>query len=177
MVYVGKSSKRERVKKIITTITTEKLGYCWQDLTMIWFFWTRIESMLYSKIQLGKADDCDPLMQEIKKLLSYDKEGGWAVLSKGSNVILNGHSTTVLPTLGSFDSWKQEAADKGFDIAFKNHHDELQGITHPCCRFEFPHTSGRIPENFKCPECDRQMEKLTTFLCCHDENSNEWSES
>ncbi|KAL0549459.1 hypothetical protein IC582_013941 [Cucumis melo] len=173
MVYVGKSSKRERVKKIITTITTEKLGYCWQDLTMIWFFWTRIESMLYSKIQLGKADDCDPLMQEIKKLLSYDKEGGWAVLSKGSNVILNGHSTTVLPTLGSFDSWKQEAADKGFDIAFKNHHDELQGITHPCCRFEFPHTSGRIPENFKCPECDRQMEKLTTFLCCHDENSNE----
>ncbi|KAG7022698.1 Protein SIEVE ELEMENT OCCLUSION B, partial [Cucurbita argyrosperma subsp. argyrosperma] len=173
MVYVGKSSKRERVRQIITTITTDKLGYCWSDLTMIWFFWTRIESMLFSKIQLGKADDRDPLMQEIKKLLSYDKEGGWAVLSKGSTVIVNGHSTTVLPTLVNFDSWKQQAADEGFDVAFKNHHDELQGITHPCCRFEFPHTTGRIPENFKCPECDRHMEKLTTFLCCHDEKLDE----
>ncbi|CAI0551654.1 unnamed protein product [Linum tenue] len=52
--------------------------------------------MLFSKIQQGKLDDHDPMMLEIKKLLSYDKEGGWAVLSKGSNIISNGHGNTVL---------------------------------------------------------------------------------
>jgi len=55
--------------------------------------------MLYSRIQLGKLDDHDPMMQEIKKLLSYDREGGWVVLSNGSNVVVNGHRTAVLQTL------------------------------------------------------------------------------
>ncbi|KAJ6424002.1 hypothetical protein OIU84_024888 [Salix udensis] len=108
MVYVGKSSKREKIRRLMATITAEKLSYIWEDLTMIWFFWTRIESMLYSKIQLGKLDDHDPMMQEIKKLLSYNREGGWAVLSKGSNVVVNGHSSTVLPTLVEYDLWKDQ---------------------------------------------------------------------
>ncbi|KAG7985758.1 hypothetical protein I3843_03G043600 [Carya illinoinensis] len=169
MVYVGKGSKREKVRRAIATITVEKLSTCWQDLTMIWFFWTRLESMLFSKIQLGKADDIDPMMQEIKKLLTYDREGGWAVLSKGSSVVVNGHGNTMLPTLLEYDSWKQNVSLHGFDLAFKNHHDMLRSISHPCSRFEFSHVAGRIPESMKCPECHRNMEKHTTFLCCHDE--------
>ena len=99
MAYVGKSTKkelvrREQIRRVIATITVEKLSYFWQDLTMIWFFWTRLESMLFSKIQLGTIDDHDPMMLEIKKLLSYDKEGGWAVLSKGSTIISNGHGNS-----------------------------------------------------------------------------------
>ena len=62
MVYVGKSNKKEQVRRVINTITQENLSYTWQDL-MVWFFWTRLESMLFSKIQLGKADDNDPMMQ------------------------------------------------------------------------------------------------------------------
>ncbi|XP_038707312.1 protein SIEVE ELEMENT OCCLUSION B-like, partial [Tripterygium wilfordii] len=79
MVYVGKSCERESVRKVISTITKEKLSYCWQDMTMIWFFWTRLESMLFSKMQLGNADDHDPIVQGIKKLLKYDKESFWAM--------------------------------------------------------------------------------------------------
>ncbi|KAJ9152817.1 hypothetical protein P3X46_026336 [Hevea brasiliensis] len=169
MVYVGKSSKRDKVQRVIATITVEKLSYVWQDLTMIWFFWTRLESMLFSKIQLGKIDEYDPMMQEIKKLLSYDKEGGWAVLSKGPDVVVNGHSTTVLPTILEYDVWKEHIPVKGFDLSFKEHHDKLHGVAHPCCRFEFPSTAGRIPERLKCPECQRSMEKYITFLCCHEE--------
>lgn len=56
MIYVGKSNKREKVRRAIATIMVEKLSYCWQDLTTIWFFWTRLESMFFSKIQLGKVD-------------------------------------------------------------------------------------------------------------------------
>ncbi|XVF16297.1 hypothetical protein REPUB_Repub10bG0019100 [Reevesia pubescens] len=168
MVYVGKSTKRELVKKVTGIINVEKLSYAWQDMAMVWFFWTRLESMLFSKIQLGRADDQDPMMQQIKKLLSYDREGGWAVLSQGSNIVVNGHSTTVLPALGGYDEWKVNVAEKGFDLAFKEYHDKLHDVAHPCCRFEFPITT-RIPENMRCPECRRLMEKYTTFLCCHDE--------
>ncbi|XP_058227605.1 protein SIEVE ELEMENT OCCLUSION B-like [Rhododendron vialii] len=171
MVYVGKSSKKEQVRKIVATITNEKLSHTWQDL-MIWFFWTRLESMLFSKIQLGRLDDQDPMMQEIKKLLSYDKSGGWAVLSRGAEVVVNGHGTKVMPTLLEYDLWKEHVATKGFDRSFKDHHDMLHGTEHPCCRFEFLSTAGtgRIPEGMKCPECLRAMEKYITFCCCHDEN-------
>lgn len=55
MAYVGKSSKRDKVQRAIATITAENLSYCWDDMTTIWFFWTRLESMLFSKIQLGKV--------------------------------------------------------------------------------------------------------------------------
>ncbi|KAJ6670160.1 PROTEIN SIEVE ELEMENT OCCLUSION B [Salix viminalis] len=169
MVYVGKSSKREKTRQLMATITMEKLSYIWEDLTMIWFFWTRLESMLYSKIQLGKLDDHDPMMQEIKKLLSYDREGGWAVLSNGSNVVVNGHSTTILQTLVEYELWKDQVSIKGFDLALQDHHRTIHGISHPCCRFDFPMTMGRIPETMKCPECNRAMEKFSTFLCYHDE--------
>ncbi|XP_059643685.1 protein SIEVE ELEMENT OCCLUSION B-like [Cornus florida] len=170
MVYVGKSTKREQVRRVISTIKTEKLGYCWQDMAMIWFFWTRLESMLFSKIQLGRGDDNDPMMLMIKKILSYDKSGSWAVLSNGSSVVINGHSSTVLPALNEYDMWKENIPVKGFDLSFKDYHDMLHGAAVPCCRFEFPSTIGRIPENMKCPECLRIMGKNFAFVCCHDES-------
>ncbi|KAF5961593.1 hypothetical protein HYC85_002802 [Camellia sinensis] len=129
-------------------------------------------SMLFSKMQLGRVDDYDPMLQEIKKLLSYDKSEGWAVLCRGSEVVVNGHGTTVLPTLVEYDDiWKINVPTNGFDKSFKDHHDKLHGITHPCCRFEFPSVAGRIPESMKCPECVRVMEKHITFICCHDESA------
>ncbi|XP_059640295.1 protein SIEVE ELEMENT OCCLUSION B-like [Cornus florida] len=168
MVYVGKSSKRDQVRRVISTIMTEKLSYCWQDMAMIWFFWTRLESMLFSKIQLGRGDDNDPMMLAIKKILSYDKSGGWAVLSNGSSVVINGHSSTVLPALSEYDLWKENIPVKGFDPSIKDYHDMLHGAALPCCRFEFPSTVGRIPEKMKCPECLRNMGKNFAFVCCHD---------
>ncbi|KAF8037640.1 hypothetical protein BT93_B0494 [Corymbia citriodora subsp. variegata] len=169
MVYVGKSSKREQVRRAIDVINSEKLSSTWQDLTLVWFFWTRLESMLFSKIQLGKADDSDHLMQQIKRLLSFDKAGGWAILSKGSSITVNGHGTTVLPALLEYDLWKEHVPTKGYDQAFREHHDKIRDVTQPCCRFEFQSMAGRIPESMRCPECRRLMEKLTTFVCCHDE--------
>ncbi|EEF35447.1 conserved hypothetical protein [Ricinus communis] len=167
MVYLGKSYKKDKVRKIAKTITDEKLGHSW-DPTMIWFFWTRLDSMLFSKIQLRKIDENDTLTHEIKKLISYDKEMGWALLSKGPNIVVNGHSTTVLRALTEYDKWKENVPVKGFDLSFKEHHDKLQNTNGPCCRFEFPSTFGEIPEHLKCPECLRSMEKHMAFRCCHD---------
>jgi len=107
---------------------------------------------MYSKIQLGKLDDHDPMMQEIKKLLSYDKEGRWVVLSKGSNVVVNGHSTTVLQTLVDYDLWKDQTLIKGFDLAFQDHQGRIHDIARPCYHYNFPMTMGWIPKTMKCPE-------------------------
>ncbi|RZB59904.1 hypothetical protein D0Y65_042910 [Glycine soja] len=41
--------------------------------------------MLFSKLQLKQIDDEDHMMQEIKKLLSYDKHGEWFLLANGDN--------------------------------------------------------------------------------------------
>ncbi|XP_057983245.1 protein SIEVE ELEMENT OCCLUSION B [Malania oleifera] len=172
MVYVGRSGKREQARKAAEAIADEKLSHCWQDPAMMWFFWTRLESMLFSKIQQGKADEHDTMTQEIKKLLSFDKAGGWAVLAKGSPLLINGHYSTVLATLLEYDElWKKQAEEEGFDEAIKKHHEKLHKATMPCSRFEFPSTSGRIPEMMKCPECPRRMEKYISFLCCHDESA------
>lgn len=175
MVYVGKSNKREQVQKVLDTILREKLNTnSWQEQSMIWFFWTRLESMLFSKIQLKQADDHDLLMQQIKMLVSYDKQDGWIVLAKGSHIVVNGHAITGLQTLLEYENiWKEHAEKEGFDPAFRQHYEKLHAVANPCCRFEFSHELGRIPDKLRCPECHRHMHMLTTFQCCHDDNVEE----
>ncbi|CAI9272786.1 unnamed protein product [Lactuca saligna] len=169
MAYVGKSKKRENVRRAIAAINVEKLSYTWQDTILIWFFWARIESMLFSKIQLKRDDDQDLIMLQIKKLLSYDKDGSWALLCRGSQILTNGHGSTMLETLTGFDLWKEHVPTRGFDLSFRDYHDKLYVAAGYCCQFEFPITAGRIPEGMRCPECHRLMEKYTAFLCCHDQ--------
>ncbi|KAJ0564040.1 putative sieve element occlusion [Helianthus annuus] len=169
MAYVGKSKKRENVRRAIATINVEKLSYCWQDTSLIWYFWTRLESMLFSKIQLKRADDQDTIMLQIKKLLSYDKDGSWALLCRGSQILTNGHGSTMLQTPIDFDLWKEHIPSRGFDLSFKDYHDKLHVAANNCCRFEFPIAAGRIPEGMRCPECHRVMEKYIAFPCCHDQ--------
>ena len=130
MVYVGKSNvgksnHRERVLQCIAFISMKELSHWWSDRTMVWF-WSRLESMLFSKIQLGREDEKDPMLEEIKKLLSYDKEGGWAMLSKGSSPIFSGSSATVLPTFMAYHAWKEQVPTKGFDQAVMDYHDQLR---------------------------------------------------
>lgn len=171
MVYVGKSIKKEQVRRVLDNIVQDKLNTnSWQDQSMVWFFWTRLESMLFSKIQLQQADDHDLVMQEIKKLLSYDKMGGWIILAKGSHIVVNGHANTGLQALMEYETmWKERAEKEGFEPAFEQHYKKLHAVDNPCCRFEFSHAMGRIPEKLRCPECQRNMHVLTTFQCCHDE--------
>ncbi|XP_058739429.1 protein SIEVE ELEMENT OCCLUSION B-like [Vicia villosa] len=175
MVYVGQSNKRDQVQRVFDMIMREKLyTHSWSEQSMIWFFWTRLQSMLFSKIQLKQVDDNDIVMQEIKKLLSYDKQGGWIVLAKGSRIVVNGHAATGLQALAEYDlMWKEQAANDGFETAYKDHYGKLHSVANPCCRFEFSHSMGRIPDRLTCPECRRNMHVLTTFQCCHDDNVEE----
>ncbi|GAB2283833.1 hypothetical protein Dimus_018320 [Dionaea muscipula] len=172
MVYVGRShAKKDVVRKVTAAIMANNLSHCWQDPTTVWFFWQRIESMLLSKIQLEQVDNhSDTITQEIKKLLSYDKSpGGWAVLTKGSAVLLHEHGSTIYTALTQYEQeWKREIAVLGFDKALSSHVGKFDIREAPCCRFDFPAASGRVPTGMRCPECQLAMEKHTTFICCHE---------
>lgn len=100
MLYVGKSNPREKVRKNNSTITIENLSHTLPDLTLIWFFWVRLESMWHSKVQHGKSVENDPIMQEIMTMLSFDgSDQGWAVISKGSAEMAKAKGDTILTTM------------------------------------------------------------------------------
>lgn len=169
MIYVGKSNKREVVRKVSNAIKKQNLtSHLWDDEAQVWFFWTRLECMLFSKMELGSMDEQDPVLREIKKLISYDKTGSWALFSKGSMITMTGYGPTVLSALEAYEAWEMDARKIGFGNALAEYYNNLHGAEHPCSRFEFEATLGRTPASMKCPECERLMGKYVTFSCCHD---------
>ncbi|CAJ1786350.1 unnamed protein product [Sphenostylis stenocarpa] len=170
MLYVGKSSRRKQVQNIVDIIKREKLNTSFlQDQVMIRLFWTRVESMFFSKLQLNQTNEEDQVMREIKKLLIYDKQSGWILLARGSHIVVTGHATTGLQTLEDYENeWKEHGDKDGFEAAFKNHYAKLSSRASPCSKFEVSAEIGETPEKLTCPECNRHMHVFTSIQCCHD---------
>ncbi|KAE9467483.1 hypothetical protein C3L33_00612, partial [Rhododendron williamsianum] len=106
MVYVRKSKANERVKKITSTITAEKLSHC---LKYISHFWTRLESMWYSRTQHGKTAENDRILQEVSAILSFDgSEQGWAVISNGLTEMARANGDTILTSFREFELWRRK---------------------------------------------------------------------
>ncbi|MBA0666053.1 hypothetical protein Goklo_002510 [Gossypium klotzschianum] len=169
MVYVGKRNPKENIRRNMAIINEEKLSHCLPDITAIWYFWIRIESMWNSKHQLGKADENDPITQEIMTLLSYDGgEGyGWALLGKGSTEFTKARGTTFLTCLSDYNLWAEDVQTKGLVSAIHDYF--LQNPTpHHCNRLVLPGTAGRLPEMVTCSECRRTMERYILYHCCDE---------
>lgn len=168
MLYVGKSNPREKVRKNNEAIVQDGLSHVLQDTTLIWFFWVRLESMWYSKVQHGKSVETDTIMQEIMTMLTFDgSDQGWAVIGKGSAEIVRAKGDTILPALNGYDEWKDNVADHGFVQALKQHLADHR-TPHHCNRLILPGTTGSIPERVVCAECSRPMEKFLMYRCCTD---------
>ncbi|KAA8542200.1 hypothetical protein F0562_023352 [Nyssa sinensis] len=169
MVYVGKTSVKERVRKIIDLITKENLSHCWIHPTSIWYFWARVESMLFSKIQHGKTVENDRIMQEVLTVLSFDgSDQGWAIIGKGNTLdIARAKGETILKSFTEYAEWEAEAKETGFIPALNNYLYKLHSPQH-CNRLILPGISGGIPERVVCAECGRPMEKYFMYRCCTD---------
>ena len=168
MVYVGKSNPREKVRKNNGLIEREKLSHVLSDLTLIWFFWVRLESMWHSKVQHKRTVENDTIMQEIMTMLSFDgSDRGWAVISKGPAEMAKAKGETILKTLVEFDFWSANADEKGFLPAMIDYLHELGCQSH-CNRLILPGTTGGIPERVVCAECGHPMEKFIMYRCCTD---------
>ncbi|XWS47856.1 hypothetical protein CRYUN_Cryun13aG0021300 [Craigia yunnanensis] len=165
MVYAGKNNAMERVKKINSLIKEKQLSHVWQDAN-VWFFWNRLESMLFSKIQHGKTNEIDVIKQEVMTLLGYDgSEHGWAVFFLGTTEMVRADGDKALSSMQSFGQWEEPAKELGFIPALRQH---LEGITddHHCSRLILPGISGGIAERVVCAECGRPMEMYFMYRCC-----------
>lgn len=168
MVYVGKHNSKDRTSRNITTITTEQLSQAWTDLTFIWYFWTRLESMFYSKMQHGKTIENDRIAQEVLTMLTFDSsDPGWALFCIGSDDIAKAKGDTLLTSLNEFPQWEEEAKAKGFVPALQDHLEHLHTPLH-CNRLILPGTDGGVPEMVICAECGQPMEKYFMYRCCVD---------
>lgn len=168
MVYVGKNNTKERVRKINSQITQENLSHCWSDPTYVWYFWTRVESMLYSKMQNRKTAQDDKIMQEVMTILSFDgSDQGWAIISRGSAEMARAKGETMSKSLTEFTNWEEDAKEKGFVPALNDYLRHLH-TPHHCNRLILPGIAGGIPELVVCAECGRPMEKYFMYRCCTD---------
>ncbi|KAJ0007688.1 hypothetical protein Pint_28818 [Pistacia integerrima] len=129
ILYVGKSNPKEKNRRNISIITGERLSHVWPDLTSVWFFWKRLESMCSSKTKLGCRVENDPIMQEIDTMLRFDRSGeGWALFCKGT-AIARADGETIGQCLIDFDSWKTYLKDTDFVTALNHHLNQLQKPT------------------------------------------------
>ncbi|KAL3839967.1 hypothetical protein ACJIZ3_024558 [Penstemon smallii] len=173
MLYVGKSGKtseQEKMKTLLDTIEKENLSKFYLGKEFVWFFWVRLQSMLFSKINVQLHDDHDPLMQLVEKLMIYDRIGTWALFGKGQDIGLTARGPEALKTLENFEAWKQDVGTDHlhFHDAFqKQYNQQIIGADHPCCTLDI-HDTSRTPKNVLCPECSRSMEQQSIFSCSHD---------
>ncbi|XP_030543422.1 protein SIEVE ELEMENT OCCLUSION B-like [Rhodamnia argentea] len=130
-------------------------------------FLTRLESCLYLKMQ-ASSDVYDSRAQGLLELYtSYKQCGGFAVIARGSTVVVN----TCLPdfeaVLSQHREWATQAATaQAFEAVFKAYYDEVVKKPH-CHRFYIPSAVGNMPECVKCAKCSRYMKAAVTFECCH----------
>lgn len=166
LVYVGKSNAKERMRKITNIINQEQLSHYWPEITSIWYFWTRLECMLYSKMQHGKNVETDIIMQEVMTVLSFDgSDQGWATMWFGSTEMARAKGDMILQCLQMFHEWDENARMKGFVPALRDHLQQLH-TPHHCNRLILPGVEGGIPERVMCAECGKAMEKYFMYRCC-----------
>ncbi|MCL7030104.1 hypothetical protein MKW94_014615 [Papaver nudicaule] len=166
MLYVGKSNPKEQVKKNIDIIMKERLSHCWQDPMSIWFFWDRLESMWYSKLQHSHTINNDPMMREITTMLTLDgSNDGWAILTKGSGEMVKAHGSKMLEVLAEFNEWKTNVEQQGFVQAIVRALDSYSSPEHCSCLVLPRMTLGKTHE-LSCTECGRPMELYTLYRCC-----------
>ncbi|KAL5192083.1 Protein SIEVE ELEMENT OCCLUSION B [Glycine soja] len=166
MAYVGKSNAKERMQKMIKTFTTRKFSYFWPNVTSIWFFWTRLESMLYSKLQHGRTVENDDIMSQVMTVLSFDgSDRGWAIFCRGATEMARAKGDSALICLQDFDKWKDRIEEDGVVQAMNDYLNKNKP-PHHCNRLILPGSTGGIPQKVVCAECGRQMEKYFMYRCC-----------
>uniref|UniRef100_A0A7N0V9M6 Sieve element occlusion C-terminal domain-containing protein n=1 Tax=Kalanchoe fedtschenkoi TaxID=63787 RepID=A0A7N0V9M6_KALFE len=160
MIYVGKN------------IELDPHSYS-LDLRRVCYFWTRLESILISRYQSFSAGDSgmDPILGEVKKMLSYQFAETWACLrTPSSDSMVHGLGDVMLQGFIEFEMWERDVQTKEFAKEFQNHIELLtrgSSSGHACRRIVL-HTDVRdAVESLKCPSCDHSMEKKISYGCCH----------
>ncbi|GAY47249.1 hypothetical protein CUMW_103170 [Citrus unshiu] len=167
MAYVGKNNAKEKLGKISSIIIQENLSHTLADSTAMWFFWARLESMLYSKLQHGATVENDRILKEVTTVLSFDgSEQGWAIFWKGTtHEMARAKGKVATDCMVEFEKWKDDAYQNGFVPGLNNYLERVRTPDH-CNRLILPGIHGPIPETVACADCGRVMEMFFLYRCC-----------
>lgn len=130
-------------------------------------FLTRLENCISSKMQ-ATSDIYDSQTQELLLLYtSYKKQGGFAIVARGSSVVVNARLTDFATVLSQHQTWiKRVTQTQAFEAVFKEHYEQVI-VKSRCHHFYIPNMVGNIPKCIKCTVCPRFMKTVVTFECCH----------
>ena len=136
-----------------------------QDDNVLKHFWRKITNFISRTHRETKTDS---MMLKIQQLSSYKEKKEWAVLTKGSSVIIIG-GEIILKVMKEFDEWKSRLDKEDFESVFRDWYIKLErDDRYPICyHINVPYNSGKISENMNCSGCGRIMETYIGFKCCH----------
>ncbi|XP_030543444.2 protein SIEVE ELEMENT OCCLUSION B-like [Rhodamnia argentea] len=130
-------------------------------------FLTRLENCISLKMQ-ANPDIYDSLTQELLELYtSYKKHGGFAIIARGSRVVINARLTDFAMVLSQHPTWiKRVTHTQAFEAVFQEHYNQVI-VKQRCHHFYIPNMVGNVPKRIKCTVCSRDMKTAVTFECCH----------
>ncbi|MED6143718.1 hypothetical protein PIB30_008666 [Stylosanthes scabra] len=151
------------------------------DITTQIKFWFNITNSFLSKTQ--KVDfNLDSTLKDIQTLLSMRTEKGWALVSKGQNVLLIGYNEVMMSVVEGFENWRTNVTGSiSLDIALKDYYDRVsKSVSRHCVHFQLENIRSGVPAAFECPDprCGMKMEiECVKYKCCHgvhyDEHATE----
>ena len=157
------------MKKIMEVINSEKLVHTLPDLTQVWYFWTRLESMLYSKMHHCENAENDTIVKEVMSVLSFDGgDQGWVFIGSGSKTAtVKGKGKVILSCFSRYKEWEERHKKDGFLAALLEFFlREFQPPNH-CNHLVLPSIEGAgVPKVVACVDCGRPMEKYILYRCC-----------
>ncbi|XP_060674312.1 protein SIEVE ELEMENT OCCLUSION B [Ziziphus jujuba] len=125
-------------------------------------FWTNIESLQFIK-------EDDETHRVLQRLISNKKENGWAILVKGSTVIISDQSSKISRALKKLviklqSEEENNFHEENFETIFKEYHKQVAGMFSHSCQINIPSSAANIiPKNMKCLECGQVMETFISF--------------
>ncbi|MFQ6647472.1 hypothetical protein Gotur_021366 [Gossypium turneri] len=159
LVYLGVGKNKGK------GLTRNQLG---RDVLVIqsesqWQFWSRLESILYAKIRLGKKDE---VMQEALKVVGYGGNGEeWAMFSMGEGAMVTTSGKTALTIMEDYQMWRSDMIGVRFLEGIKKYKELITRDVHSCINLHLP-VMGQIPGIMICPECSKVMDVFYTYRCC-----------
>ncbi|KAA3464524.1 protein SIEVE ELEMENT OCCLUSION B-like [Gossypium australe] len=160
LVYLGVGKNKGK------GLTRNQLG---RDILVIqsesqWQFWSRLESILYAKIRLGKKDE---VMQEALKVVGYGGNGEeWAMFSMGQGAMVTTSGKTALTIMEHYQQMERSGMiGVRFLEGIKNYKKLITRDVHSCIDLHLP-AMGQIPGIMICPECSKVMDVFYTYRCC-----------
>ncbi|KAH7522196.1 hypothetical protein FEM48_Zijuj07G0112700 [Ziziphus jujuba var. spinosa] len=143
-------------------------------------FWTMIESFysLYSvkaKQEVNSTTICETF-QVLEKLISYKTASRWAMLTKGSTVLIIDHGTKILRMLKRVKKVNHFSGDN-LEIIFREYYGKVinESFDHSY-QVDYSSLAEDIPGSMECIVCHKNMEKFTSFRCGYNlitEHENE----